>query len=302
MLSASAHQERCAGSRKAKLRLRLGASLPGASAALGLLLLAGCHGGNHSQDIASGKDFSLSAGELAQALASSPQVSKSNAEAVRDQVLHKLIDEKLLANAATKEGLDHEPATIQTLMAAQRSILARAYAMKLTAGIGAPGEPEIAAYYQANPQIFANRVSADVDEYLFQGPPQATANVIRLFNSGTPLDRVVAVATQQGVLISRQDATLTSDTVPLDVVAKLDAATVGSNIAFGSNSAMIVAHVNVLRQEPLNLSQAAPLIREKLLQQRKSQVLKKELDRLRAVADVKINVAPAARQPAQQTK
>lgn len=267
------------------------ASARGASCLATVLLavvLAGCKPAGSSQDLATGKDFALSKGEFSEALSHVNNVPRGLEDTARRNVLTHLIQERLLANAATAEGLERDPVVLAQLEAARRMVLAKAYATRLTANVAPPSDADIAAFYAAHPEAFADRKDVAFDQVAFAGAPAAAGQLAQALDRGTPADALQAQADRAGVAIVHQAVATTSDRLPVAVARQLQTVAAGTNLIFPVAEGVVRATVRTIAPAPLSLDQARPIIRETLLAQRRDTLLQKEVARLRQAADVKI--------------
>jgi EpsD family peptidyl-prolyl cis-trans isomerase len=73
------------------------------------------------------------------------------------RLLETMVDQTLLSKKATDEGMEKDPKVALSIAAAKRSVLAQAYAEKISAKSPIPTEQESKQYYDKNPQLFAQR-------------------------------------------------------------------------------------------------------------------------------------------------
>lgn len=267
---------------------RPGALLLMSASLAAMLALAGCKPAASSQDIATGKDFALSRGEFGEALSHVTDVPRTLEGQARRNVLARLIDEKLLAGAASAEGIERDPVVIAQLEAARRTILAKAYATRVTAAVTPPADPEIAAFYAARPEAFAQRREAAFDQVAFAGTAAPATRLAQAYDAGTPLEVLRADAGRQGVAIARGAVTTTSDRLPTAVARQLQSAVAGDKLIFPVAEGMVHATLRAITPAPLTLEQARPLIREALQGQRRDALLQKDIARLRQAAAIRI--------------
>jgi EpsD family peptidyl-prolyl cis-trans isomerase len=279
-------------------------SRPGQGLQYGILsvaaLVSACSPGGHSQDVASGDHFSVSSGELNQALAKVPPVSKVLDTTVRRNVLSHLIEEKLLANAGATDGLDRDPNVVADIEAAKRSILAAAYAAHVTSGVFVPSAQDVGAFYADHPEAFGQRTSVDMDEVLFAGPSTVAEKYAKQYDSGAGLAEVQQRATGEGGTVTSQHAVVTSDRLPTILAQRLTQLSPGSNVIFPVEEGVVFAKIRSIAPAPLSLDEATPIISVGLQAKRRDELLSKEIARLRADAKVKINdpaLAPPAGNP-----
>src|SRR5262245_44453560 len=89
----------------------------------------------------------ISVHQVQAVLRKQPRLLDPSAEAAPLQVLEILIDQELAAQAATKQGLESEPATLQAFQVARREVLARTYFDRVAEKASMPSSDEIDRYY-----------------------------------------------------------------------------------------------------------------------------------------------------------
>ena len=250
--------------------------------------LAACSSNTNSQDIAKGKDFSVSSGELNQALRKAPTGPQAAAAMLRRKVLETLIEETLLSKAAVTDGLDRDPRVLEDLEAAKRAILAQAYAVRLTAQVRAPSDEDVKTFYNSHPEAFAHRTSVDMDEVAFSGPPQIAGKYAKLFDKGLSINDVKAKAATEGVGVTAGHVVTTSEKLPTTFAQKISEIPAGTNVIFPVAEGVIYARIKQVTAAPLTLEQATPMIRSGIQIMRKDELLKNDLQRLRGKANIKI--------------
>lgn len=252
---------------------------------LGVVALCGCRPLGRSQDVVQGKGFAISRGEFNQALSEVPGGTGAG-QAVKDQLLQRLIDEKLLANAAKAESLDQDSAVLQRFEASRRQILANAYIQRLTNDVRSPSNIETVAFYKDNPEVFANRVEVDVDEVLFHGESSAATGLAKQYDSGAPLAEIAARASHQGIAVDARTATLTSDQLPQQVARQLPALKPGVNFIYPMGDGAFYGHLRAIRPAPLSFAEARPIIVDGLTKRAKAVLLEQDIARLRKAANL----------------
>jgi hypothetical protein len=82
----------------------------------------------------------------------------------RGATLERVIEERLARQHAIERGLDRAPQVVRALEAARSEILARAWRQHLAEAQPRPTPEEIAAYYAAHPELFAERRFYSLEE------------------------------------------------------------------------------------------------------------------------------------------
>ncbi len=259
------------------------------AAAFAALFIAACDNKASSQDIAVGDGFKLARAEYAHILSQMPAMPESGLPAARKAVLERLIDEKLLADAAEKDGVDRDSDTVLQIEAARRSVLARAYLEKITRSVAPPTDQELADYYQSRRELYASRVEASFEQVSFSGDAKTIDQYrTQLAADDAVLPKLIARAAADKVVVSRNMVERSSDQLPPLTATRLKTAAIGDSFLNARAGAVELITVRALRPAPLSLEQAKPLIRATLTAERKDRLAKAEVEKLRQRAKVKV--------------
>ncbi|OQW46368.1 MAG: hypothetical protein A4S16_11005 [Proteobacteria bacterium SG_bin6] len=130
--------------------------------------------------------------------------------ATRGQLIARLIDRKLAAQAARRARLDRDPALQLAMRRGTEQMLAEALYDGFQRAVPAPGADAVARFIAANPQRFAARTGYLVDRLVAPGPAA----------EGVTLDAVAARMRAQGLGFARGRAMIDSDALgPADAQA-----------------------------------------------------------------------------------
>jgi hypothetical protein len=161
------------------------------------------------------------------------------------------LDRRLARQQALEAGLDRAPQVAQALEAARGEILARAWRQRHAAAQPRPTREEIAAYYAAHPELFAERRLYSLEEV-----------AVRRF-------------------------TRAAEELPLELLARLKAMQEGeTQLLEDGADGMVMVRLAAARPAPLDAAAAAPLIEKFLAAQRSREALAAEAKRLRAQARI----------------
>lgn len=262
-------------------RLTGGGILRGAAVAAVALALASCgKSAPSSQVVVTGKDFEITAAELDQLLRqATPQPADKVAQA-RREILNALIDEKLLADAAVKAGLDKNTGTVQSIEAARRGILAQAYVQTIVGGRAAPDDPAIQAFYNKNRPLYAERQRYHLQEVTMPVAQAGDATAATLDKIG--FDALVDQLRQQG------KAPVVIDTMILSDQFGGQRMPVGSNVFYTAGDELHLGKITGVDPVPLSLDQARADIVQRLNEQQAHDVITATAARLRKERDVQV--------------
>ena len=116
----------------------------------------------------------------------------------KQALLDELIQQELLVQLATEKKLDRNPNVLQAMEFAKRQVLAQAAAGQEMASIKEPGETELKAFYQANPQLFAERQVYSLAAFLVKADA-LTPEVATALNDSTSDEQTASILKEHGI-------------------------------------------------------------------------------------------------------
>ncbi|NMF86991.1 EpsD family peptidyl-prolyl cis-trans isomerase [Aromatoleum petrolei] len=237
--------------------------------------------------IAKVNEQEIQANELSSALA------RSAAQGVPEgAALERLIDQELMVQRARERRLDRDPRVLQSFEAAQREILARAYLEQVTEQIAPPGDAEIAAFYAANPELFARRRIYSLQELEIRIPEERFGELERLSARAEGLHEVKEWLAREQIEFRHATAVKPAEQLPLESLKGFARMKDGQMVLSRTGAGALLVHLVTSREQPLDEAAARPMIERYLLNARKSALAKAEVERLRDGA--RIEYAPAA--------
>jgi EpsD family peptidyl-prolyl cis-trans isomerase len=261
----------------------------------GLLIvvaLAGC--GRSQPDASTGASqvlARLAGGEITtqqlNTLLASRQAMNAD-QAMRQQALDSLIDQRLLADYAKQNKLDRSPGVMAELQAAATAVLARAAADQLRSGAGRPTEAEIDAYYDAHPQAFSRRRVYRVDELAIALPASERAALETTIAQARQLDDIAAWLQKQQRVFKRQSGIVKPEDLRSDDALTLQSASVGTIrlLSDGNGSNLKVMQILQITPYPVLRADARAFIETQLTTQRQREFLDSEVASMRAKAAI----------------
>lgn len=262
-------------------------------AALGVAALAACgHGGDDTQIAARVNKGEISVHQVQTLLQRQGRPAGGEASA---RVLETLIDQELAAQAATDAGLDKDPAFVQQLAAARRELLARAYQERVAAKAVTPSTDEVERYFEAHPELFAQRRLYVLRETLID--PAADATVLRAAaeraRSPEDLDRLLREA---GLRFATRLTTSASEDLPAAVLGPVSKLEPGQSVAVLLPGVARAYTVIQAIRAPVDRHNADPLISGYITNERRAAAVGEAMKTLRAEGRISYvgNFAPGA--------
>lgn len=226
-------------------------------------------------------------------------VSNAQKDAASKQLLAQLVDRQLLVNQATKDKLDRDPKVLAALERSKAMILAEAYLQKQIGTPTRPSKDEVAAYYEKNPQFFANRKVLEMRQLVLA--TQDLSDELKAYIDGAKnLDEVANWLEQHQVKFARGQANRTTADLPVELSSKLINMPKGQMFIVREGERSLLISIADIKDAAVTLEQSAAQIEQFLTNQKSKQKADAELVRLRAAAKIDyLNGATAPAKPAE---
>jgi EpsD family peptidyl-prolyl cis-trans isomerase len=261
-----------------------------AMAAAASLLLAGCDEKKKdrvaTQAAAKVNDGEITVQQLNFVLQQQRGVKPEQAEAASKQVLERLIDQELARQKAGELKLDHDPHVMQQLDAAQREIIARAYLEKVGEAAAKPQADDIQKYYDAQPALFKQRRIYSLQELAIEAAPQQIPTLKDKLESAKNLNEFVEYLKANDFRYTGNQAVRAAEQLPLGSLNALASLQDGQAIFNASPTGAQVVFLAGSRAQPVSLEQARPAIELFLLNERKRELMAKDMKAMRDAAKI----------------
>lgn len=262
---------------------------------IALTALQGCGPGNNKNAPASQVAARVNSGEITiyrvnSALASFNLSADSDpkilARARRD-VLDRLIDQELAAQAAEESKLDRTPEVMQAIEAGRREILARAWLEQVATTLPKPETAEVSRYYANHPELFARRRIYNLQQIIFTAQPQSLIDELKQKAAAdVPIQQIAHWLDARQVKFTEASGTRAAEQISLDILPELDKAKDGQTLVIAQPNATLVIRVVSSTLQPVDETQAAPRIRKFLAGQGLTEAIAAEMKRLKQNASI----------------
>ncbi|MBN8490168.1 MAG: EpsD family peptidyl-prolyl cis-trans isomerase [Burkholderiales bacterium] len=260
------------------------------AAACSTLLLVGC-GDKKKDKVASQTAVKVNKEEITVhqinfVLQQQRGLKPEQAEAASKQILERLIDQELSVQKAEELKLDRDPRVMQQLEAAKREIIARAYLDKAGEAASKPTPEEIAKYYEDNPALFKDRRVYSLQEIAIEAKPEQVAQLRTQLSGSKSINDFVEYLKANDFRFTGNQAVRAAEQLPLASLNTFAALKDGQALL---NTTPTGAQVIVLagsRSQPVTLQQATPAIEQFLLNERKRDIIAKDLKAMRDAAKI----------------
>ncbi|MFT7723268.1 MAG: EpsD family peptidyl-prolyl cis-trans isomerase [Roseateles sp.] len=258
------------------------ASLLAAVAAAALLAACGGDKGEKaSQTAAKVNKEEITVHQINFVLQRQPGLKPEQAEAAGRQVLERLIDQELAVQKAEEQKLDRDPRVVQQIEAAKREIIARAYVERVGESVAKPSNEEIAKYYADKPALFKDRRIYSLQELQIEARPEQAGAIRAKLAEAKNLAEFVEFLKAGDYRFNGNQAVRAAEQLPLanlDAIAKMKD---GDSVVSASPAGLTVLTLVGSRSQPVDEARARPAIEAFLMNQRKAEVVQKDLKALR---------------------
>jgi len=208
------------------------------------------------------------------------------AEAASRQVLERLIDQELAVQKAQDLKLDRDPRVVQQIEAAKREIIARSYVEHVGEAVAKPSADEISKYYNEKPNLFKDRRIYSLQELQIEAQPQQVQDIQAKLRSSKSVQEFVEYLKGTGLRFNGNQAVRAAEQLPLnslDAIARMkDGDSALSQTANGVTVLFLVGS----RSQPVDEAHAKPAIEAFLVNQRKGELVQKDIKALREAAKI----------------
>ena len=210
------------------------------------------------------------------------------AQAMRKDVLEKLIDQQLAVDQATEKKLNRSPDVVAQLEAARREVLARAYIQQLTSALPKPTAEDVKKYFVEHPQLFSERRIFNLQELVV--PATAGSAVLDELRSqaanGKSMEELAAFLKSKDVKFGGGGATRAAEQIPLELLSKVHALKDGQTTVFDNPQGLTVLRLVSSQAAAVAEGAALPRIQQFLANQRGAEAVTQDIKQLRAKATI----------------
>ena len=212
-------------------------------------------------------------------------VKQDDVKEIGKPILDQLVNQQLLIQKAIEHELDRKPQVMQRIERTKRLILAQAYAQKLFGAIVPPTQSDIAEYFEANPEKFAERKTYQFQEILI-GKKYSEEELHTELRNAESLKAFAETLRSNDVPLRISTSVKSIEQLPPEVLNKVMQMSQGDAATFVSPEGALVLHLAGVKNEPLSLDEASPSIKRYLVEQQQKKMIADEVERLRNNASI----------------
>jgi EpsD family peptidyl-prolyl cis-trans isomerase len=273
------------------------------------LLLSGCgksgpSRGSDAQVAARVNDDDITVHQVQLLLQRQLRGAPDQGEAAARRVLDLLVEQELSAQAARANGLDREPGVVQSLEAARREVLARAWQDRLAATATRPSTDEVDRYFAEHPALFAERRIYTLQETLVEARDAEQATVEQITRAARGVNELEDKLNAGRLRFRSRQFAQAAEDVPIAMLEPLAKLEVGESVTVRQPTAVRIYTVLHAQAAPVERRAAAEAISAYLQTERQRAAVREGMQAVRAKARIEYrgSFAPAASAPASASR
>lgn len=222
-----------------------------------LVLVAGCDKKASGQvaAVVNGEEITLQ--ELNAELQGVPTPSGANAKALQQAALQRIVERRLLAQEARKDGVDKTPDYLIRSRQLEDGLLVQLLGRNAERGAEVPSTKEVDNYIKANPALFENRTVYALDRIQF--PMPANVQQLKTLEDAHSMDAVQAKLRELGIQFKRDAGRMDSAQLGQELSNRIAALPPGEPFVLPEGGAVTVAVITGTSKQPISPEQARPL-------------------------------------------
>lgn len=224
-------------------------------------------------------------------------IKPEQSASVSRQILERLIDQELALQKAQEFKLDRDPMVVQALETSRRDIISRAYIDRVSDTALQPTAQEIRKYFDDKPALFRERRVYQLHEFFVETTADQIAalraELMRMRNIG----EFVQYLRSKDIRFSGNQSVRPAEQLPLGMVDQFASMKDGQAILAPTASGAEVTFVISSQTVPVDEASAAPAIQQFLWNERRRQLVEKDIRSLRDSSKIEYVGAFAASTP-----
>jgi len=256
-------------------------------------LSSACDRKAEGQTVAVVNGEEITAPDLNFALEQAKVPDKADKTAVRSQILQQLVDRRLLAEQARKEGIDKTPEYLNRQRLADETLLITMLANRRLNTAQLPSDREVQNFISTHPEMFDKRETWSLDQLMY--PTPTDAGVKGQILAAHSVDELAAVLQKNNIAVTRQKNRLDTANIPPELYGKLASLPAGEPFAASSGQQTVASAIIGREPNPISGDKAKPIAVDAM---RKTQTAKGLEDMLKSLRNsAKIEYQPGYAPP-----
>ncbi len=263
--------------------------------AFAMLALAGCKREATGQvaAVVNGEEITLQ--EINLEIGENELPKNVDRKAIQQAALQRIIDRRLVAQAARNDGIDKDPEYLIRQRQVDDLLLIRLFGQKAGRSVRMPDAAAIDKYMADHPASFADRTIYLVDRVQFQMP--SNPEQLRQLQNDHTMAAAITKLNTLGISFKRGQSQMDSAVVPPQVMARIKALPPGEPFLIPENGAVTMGSITASKPAPLTGADARPVVVQLLRNEELGKILEQRLKTGRAAAkiDYQSGFAPPAK-------
>lgn len=248
------------------------------------LALAGCQKKAEGQVVAVVNGEEITSNELNAEIAELNVPASADKTRVRAEVLQRMVERRLLAQAAKDSGLDRDPTYVSQERRMKEQLLVSMYGKKAFDTVAVPDSAKVDQYISSHPTLFGGRTRYKLDQIVFD-PPADTKKLQPLTGMHSMAD-IAGWLNKEGIKFQRGGNTMDSAGVPPDVMAKIKALPAGEPFIVPNNGKVVVSVITGSEPVAVPADQARPLAVQAIRREELNKIGEQRLKEAKAKAKI----------------
>ena len=206
------------------------------------------HATGQSVAVVNGEE--VSQGDLNGELSSANVPANADKKVILPQLLQRIVDRKLLAQAAVKDGIDRTPQFLAAERRLKEQLLVQLMSERQASAAHNPSAADIDKFIADNPSMFAKRTLYALNQLQFA--PPANLAILKGLQTDHSLDSVAAHLTSLGVPFTRATSKTDSANLPAGMAKQIDGLPAGEPFVVESGGKIVVSVVS--GREPVTVA------------------------------------------------
>lgn len=205
-------------------------------------------------------------------------------KAVQQTMLQRVIERRLLAQAAREDGLDKDPEFLLRRRQLEEALLVQMLGRKADRTTQVPSEPAIDKFMNERPTMFSGRTIYAVDRIQF--PMPADLSTLKQFEPDHTLEAVAARLDRLGIKYAHQPAQFDSASIPPQILERIRSLPAGEPFVIPEGGNVTVAVVTGSKPAPIAGREARPLAVQAMRNQAVMEAVQQRLKTEKAQAEI----------------
>ena len=204
---------------------------------------------------------------------------------IQKAALQRVIDRRLLAQAARDDGLDKTPEFLVRRRQLEDALLVQLLSQRVGRSVAVPDTKAIDAYTKQNPAVFSGRTIFTIDRIQFAAPADPTK--LKALQDDHSMDAVASRLQQLGIEFNRDTGQMDSAQLGQERLDRIRSLPAGEPFVLADNGLVTVAVITGSKPLPIEGDAARPAAVQLLRNQSLTAAMQQRLAAQKAAAKIK---------------